>query len=561
MKTAILTFSLISILFLTNLTAGTIAENKSAKIDSIISQQHSEGQPGGVLAVISKGDIAEKRFFGIMNSENNIVIDENTLFDIASVAKQFTAFSILLLEKDEQIDLDSDIREYLSYLPDYGYEITIRNLIQHTSGIASTDWLRLLSGIPFDIKWTHQDEIDIIKKYSRLNFTPNTKHVYSNAGYSLLASIVEEVSGMSFPHFLSKKVFKPLEMKTAVVYDSPKNEQLNSATGYKIVNEKAEVVSSSEDFSYGSGNIHASINDMISWGNNFFSPKVGDKNIINRMLSKYNVLENGDSISYTYGLYVREYKGVKMVSHSGGIPGFRSQFMIFPEDELIVIVMLNNESINSSAIATSVAELYLADRIMEKEVAKRVETELNLSKTKSYTGNYTLPDGMEFEFVLEKDTFWLLLPGDHKFQLFAESDTEFFLKDFDARVTFLDDSDGDVNEMIWHQGGNDYHATRSVDRVPLTLEETAMFAGDYYQKDLKTDYKVVFENDKLSLHPPETFEKYFGASFIDLNHVNGDRFATDRFGMVEFTRNNKNEINGFILMNIGRLQNVEFIKR
>ncbi len=561
MKTATLVLSFISFMFLTNLTAGTYTEKKSAQIDSIISLQHSEEQPGGVLAVISKGDIAEKKCFGIMNTENNKAIDKNTLFDIASVAKQFTAFSILLLEKDGQIDLDSDIREYLSYLPEYDYEITIRNLIQHTSGIASTDWLRLLSGIPFDVKWTHQDEIDIIKKYSRLNFKPNTKHVYSNAGYSLLASIVEEVSGMTFPQFLSKEVFKPLGMKTAIIYDSHQDEQLNRATGYEIVDEKAEAVSSSEEFSYGSGNIYASINDMITWGNNFFSPKVGDKNIIDRMLNKYNVLENGDSISYTYGLYVGEYKGVKMVSHSGGIPGFRSQFMIFPEDELIVIVMLNNESINSRTIATSVAEIYLADRIMEKEVAQRVETDLNLSKIENYIGNYTLPDGMEFEFVLEKDTFWLHLPGDHKFQLFAESDNEFFLKDFDAQVTFIEEPNGNVNEMIWHQGGEDYHATRTVDRVPLTTEEKAKFAGDYYHKDLKTDYKVVFDDNKLVLNPPETFERYFGAKYINLNHVNGDIFATDMFGMVEFTRDEKNEINGFILLNIGRLQNVEFLKR
>ncbi|MFW5792955.1 MAG: serine hydrolase [Bacteroidota bacterium] len=561
MKTKNFLIAVISITVVMNARAVSKPINLSQKIDSIISLQHTAGQPGGVIGVISGSDVVVKKSFGIMDVENNKAITETTLFDIASVAKQFTAFAILLLEQDGKIELDRDIRYYLPDMPDYGHIITVRHLMQHTSGVASTDWLRLLSGIPFDVKWTQQDEIDIIYKYSCLNFEPNTKHVYSNSGYSLLAEIVNSASGMPLPGFLKKNVFTPLSMETAIIYYSPDIEQKNTAFGYEMLDDKAVLISSSEDYSYGQGNIFASLNDMINWGQNFITPKVGGHELVNRMLTKYNTLENGDSLSYTYGFYVSTYKGVKMVSHSGGIPGFRSRITIFPDDELVVITMLNNESINSRAIATGVAELFLADRIFVKEVAPRIAVDLNYEKIEKYAGNYKMPDGMELEFAFELDTFWLLLPGDQKFELFAESDNEFFLKDFDAQVTFIDGSDGEVNEIIWHQGGNDYHASRTSEKVLLSIEEIASFAGDYYHPDLSTDYNVIFEDEQLKIIPPATFERYFRASIIPLNHVNGNIFATDRFGMVEFTRNSDKDVIGFVMLDIGRLQNVKFVRR
>ncbi len=534
--------------------------NFSEKIDSLIALQHKEVMPGGVVGVISGDDFVVKKCFGISDVEKDKAITENTLFDIASVAKQFTAFAILLLEQDGKIELDRDIRHYLPDLPDYGHKITVRHLLQHTSGIASTDWLRLLSGIPFDVKWTQQDEIDIIYKYSGLNFEPNTKHVYSNSGYSLLAEIVKSVSGLHFPEFLRKNVFTPLNMETAIIYYSPEMEQKNTAFGYSVHEDEAVLVSSSEDYGYGGGNIFASLDDMMKWGQNFLNLKVGGAELISRMQTRYNTLENGDSLNYTYGFYITKYKGLNLVSHSGGIPGFRSQFLFFPDEELIIVVMLNNENINSRALATGIADLILAEKIVVKEEKPRAEVDLVVEAVEKYVGNFEMSDGMELEFVFEQDTFWLHLPGGHQFQLFAESENKFFLKAFDAQVTFIKGPGGEVDELIWHQSG-EHHATRVGEKILLSVEEIASLAGDYYHKDLNTDYNIIFEDNQLKIAPPATFERYFGAKFIPLNHVNGDRFATDRFGMVEFSRDENNEVNGFVMLDIGRVQNVEFVRR
>ncbi|MDX9770639.1 MAG: serine hydrolase [Tenuifilaceae bacterium] len=533
-------------------------ENLLTKIDSLVANQLSEDLPGGAIAVLSSIGVIYKNSFGIMNVEQNLKVDENTLFDLASVAKQFTAYAIMLLEQEGKIDLDEDIRTYLGDLPDFEHRITVRHLLQHTSGIASTDWLRIMIGSSFDEVWSHNDEIKLLKQYSQLNFKPNTQHVYSNGGYSFLASIVEEVSGMSFADFLNQRIFKPLGMETALVNARPDLRLANDAIGYEIVEGKPVKVSSTTDYSYGSGNVWANLSDMIKWGQNFLSPKVGNAEMINRIFSKYNTLDNGDSISYTYGFFVREYKGIKLVMHQGGVPGFRNYLMIFPNDNLVITAHFNNESINAWGIVNGIADIVLSNKIEEKPAKPRIEVALNVEKAKQFAGTYELADGMELTFKVEQDTFWLVLPDDDKFQLFAEDDYNFFLKAFNAQCTFTKSENGEVDQMVWHQSGRSFNGSRVGDRVELSIDEIERFAGRYIQSDLNMEYPITFNDGRLYVHTPSTFKKYFGIEKLELTHMSGDKFTTSRLGTLVFTRDENSKVNGFMMPELGRLQNVRF---
>jgi hypothetical protein len=454
--------------------------------------------------------------------------------------------------------LDNDIRTYLTYLPDYEHKITVRNLLQHTSGIASTDVLRLFAGMSLDENWNQEKEIELIRQYSQLNFTPGTRHVYSNAGYALLAQIVNEVSGMSFSEYLKSRIFDPLGMESALVCSDPAIKLENNSLGYKMIDGKPVMVSSTTDFSYGSGNININLDDMIVWGRNFLSPRVGNSSLTDRIFTPYNTLENGDTIYYTYGFNVIRYKGVKMVEHSGGVPGFRTQFMIFPDEDLIIILMFNNESISTRRLANSIADILLAGKTVEEKPKPRIEVPTDLDKARRYAGNYEMEDGMELGFTVERDTFWLLLPGDARFQLFAENGSNFFLKAFDAQCTFTAAPDGDGYEVTWHQGGGSYPARKTAEKVILSPEAIARYAGRYYQNELKAEYPVVLAEGKLTMSTPATFKKYLGFDSVGLSHINGDRFLTDKLGVIEFTRDAGNTVNGFILLDVGRLQNIRF---
>jgi CubicO group peptidase (beta-lactamase class C family) len=535
------------------------AERLNHKVDSLMALLTSDANPGGAIAIVSGDKTLLAKGYGLMNTELKLPVNNHTIFDIASVSKQFTAYAILLLEEEGKVVLDNDIRTYLPYLPAYEHKITVRNLLQHTSGIASTDVLRLFAGMSLDENWDQQKEIELIKQYPQLNFNPNTRHVYSNGGYALLAQIVNEVSGMSFSRYMERRIFKPLGMKSALVYSDPSIKLKNSSLGYKMVDGKPVMVSSTTDFSYGSGNIHINLNDMIRWGQNFLSPKVGNKELINRIFTPYNTLENGDSLFYTYGFYTGKYKGVKMVDHSGGVPGYRNQFMIFPDNDLVIILMFNNESINTRRLANSIADILLEGKTVQETPKPRVETKINLEKARQFAGNYQMEEGMELGFSVERDTFWLLVPGNARFQLFGEEGNSFFLKAFDARCTFVNAPGGDGYELIWFQGGGSSTGKKVGEKIVLNTEEIACYAGKYYQNDLKVEYPLLFADGKLTMYTPPTFKKYVGFDSVELTHINGDRFLTDKLGVMEFTRDESNTINGFILLDVGRLQNIKFL--
>lgn len=528
-------------------------------IDSLVSLQHQSGEPGGVIAVISDEKILHKGCYGLMNLEQGLIIDEITLFDIASVSKQFTAYAILMLENEGRLNLDDDIREILPWLPAYAHKVTIRHLLQHTSGLPSTDVLRLLAGIPLDTIWTQEDEIRMIKRYPFLNFEPNTTHLYSNAGYSLLAVIIEHVSGLPFPDFMDQKVFKPLGMHASFVMSEEVYLPEHIAVGYRKRQDGFEVFSSLDDLSYGSGNIFSNLHDMILWGQHMQKPVAGNHAFYKRISQPYNTLNHGDSLYYTYGFNVRKYKGMKLVEHSGGVPGFRNQFMVFPEADVIIMLMFNNETINTRPIATGIADhLFVGRQEVDSEV-HRQEIDFDLADVQAFEGRYLMPDGMEMTFVAEQDTFWLELPGDMRFQLFAESSHAFFLKAFDAQCVFVQPEDGPVQEIIWQQRGQDYTASRIDGVILLKPEELPSFTGVYHHPELEVDYPITLENGELVLHPPDTFSKYLGIDSITLSHVNGDKFYSGWLGNLQFTRDEYDQINGFVLLDVGRVQHIRFL--
>lgn len=531
------------------------------KVDSLLAQYFTADAPGGAIGIISGGEVIYRNCFGQSELDPQKAVDVRTLFDLASVAKPFTAMAILLLEQQGKLALDADIHSYLPDIPDYGHEITVRHLLQHSSGIPSTDVLRLFAGIPLDEPWTQQDELGLINTYPQLNFEPNTRHLYSNAGYALLAKIVETTSGITFPEFMAQYIFQPTGMQATYVYDGSKLPVSDMATGYGRQDEIFVPLSNFDDLSYGGGNVHSNLDDMLRWGQHFFNPAIGDPQLLQRISTPYNTLKNGDTLNYTYGFYVRNHKGQRVVDHSGGVPGFRSRFTLFPDDEVAIIILLNTEHINTRELKDRLADIVLADKLVEPKPKIRTAIDLDIAQAEAFVGTYQMPDGMEMHFSVERDTFWLSLPGAPDFQLFAESETRFFLKAFDAQCSFVLAADGKANEMIWHQGGNAYTAIRVEERKPLLPNEWQQFAGNYIQQALQATYQIRHENGQLHLLLPTTFQTYLGFGATELSHVSGDTFMTDRLGMLTFTRDDTGSLSGFVLQDVGRLQQLRFAKQ
>ncbi|MFZ0280563.1 MAG: serine hydrolase [Bacteroidales bacterium] len=556
MKKALILFCLVIGAF----SLGAQSFNLAFKIDSLVGVNVTKATPGCVVGIVKDGEVQFKQIYGSANLDYRIPITDSTVFNLASVSKQFTAFLVLLLEKEGILSLDDEIQKYIPELKNYGYPITIRHLLHHTSGIPSTDNLRLFAGLSLEMPWDIDDEFEMIQSYQKLNFKPNEEHNYSNAGYVLLTHIIEKSTGKSFPQCMAEKIFNPLQMENAIIYDTPGKVIFNRASGYRKAGGNFLKTNTEGESYIGSTNVYASVNDLIKWSVNLTTKTMGGKQLVDRLFNPADTLNNGDTINYTFGFNVRKYKGIKIVEHSGFTVGFKTQIMHFPEAGFSVFVLSNNENTEPWNIATQIVEWCLKDMLKPDAKQERKEISINKELYKVYKGSYQLPDGVVLQFDVVNDTLNLIIPGAPKFALYPEKENEFFLKDFDAQCTFVKDSKGGVNEIIWHQNGQSPRAVRYTEPKPFTQKELLDFAGRYEIPELKVTYQVSVKDNEVTILLPKTFRSVNIDPSLKLKRIEGDKFFGS-LSKVEFKRDKKGEITGFVIQDVGRLRNIEFLKK
>jgi CubicO group peptidase (beta-lactamase class C family) len=530
------------------------------KLDSLITANFQDDGPGGFILIIKENNIVYQKHFGMADAEKGVPIDQQSSFNLASVAKHFTAYAILMLGQQGKLNVDDPVHKYIPDLPRYAHTITIRQLAHHTSGLASTDVLRLFANIDLADPWSQEDELGLIKRYRSLNFTPGDESLYSNAGYSLLARVIEKASGINYEEYLRENIFIPLGMNNTYVYDQIGKKIPFMAYGHQKQNGKHAPIMKAGDASYGGSNIFIPAQDMASWSRNFLKPGPEHKQIVNSLLNKSYISNDGDTINYSWGMYVTDYKGLKMVSHSGGDLGFKSRFLIFPDQQTIIFAAFNTESISERPIVMGIADLLLSEQFQVIQPKERIPVAVDSSILEKYQGTFRLPDGQLIRFELENDSLQLILPGAPIIKLYAENNVDFFIKDFNAQISFHKDESGDVNQLTWHQRGMKPKAIRTAEpRMPETSELNA-FAGVFRQPDLMIDYTVEYNKGKLIVHMPDTFSKYLNIGEVSLTPAGDDYFNAGPLGMIHFKRNNNGNIHSMVFMDVGRIRNVEFIR-
>src|SRR5262245_32152726 len=258
------------------------AQIKEARaVDEVFSDLVAPGSPGCALAVAQGGKTIYEKGYGLANVEEGVAITPRTVFDIGSTSKQFTAASILLLEQQGKLSLNDDIRKYLPEIPDYGHQVTILHLLNHTSGLRDYLTLFELAGINVDSVTTDDDALAIIANQKALNFEPGSEWLYSNSGFFLLSVIVKRVSGKTLAEFAAENIFAPLEMKNTVYRQEHTSIVPNRALAYDA---KEKEGGYSLNVSYfeqtGDGAVHTSVEDILKWDENFYGGKVGGKEFL-----------------------------------------------------------------------------------------------------------------------------------------------------------------------------------------------------------------------------------------------------------------------------------------
>ncbi|KPK75392.1 MAG: hypothetical protein AMJ79_11345 [Phycisphaerae bacterium SM23_30] len=340
-----------------------------ARVDEVFGRFNEE-TPGAALAVIKDGQVVYKKGYGTAQLEYGAAIGPDTVFHVASVSKQFTAFAILLLAEEGKLSLDDDIREYLPEVGDLGKTITIRHLVHHTSGLRDQWVLLRMAGWRMDDVITTEHILKLVQRQQELNFEPGAEHLYCNTGYTLLAEIVARVSGQSFREWTAEHIFEPLGMTNTHFHDDHEMIVKNRAYSYRPVRDQGYKKAVLSFANVGATSLFTTAEDLAQWLLNFEEKKVGSAGVFEQM-HKQGILNNAEEINYAFALNIGEYKGLKTVGHSGSDAGFRSYAARFPQQRFGVVVLSNVSNSNPSGLARQVADIYLADEITEEEPRSR----------------------------------------------------------------------------------------------------------------------------------------------------------------------------------------------
>ncbi|EJL75886.1 penicillin-binding protein, beta-lactamase class C [Chryseobacterium populi] len=425
---------------------GVFAQDKSRLLDSVFTSLYNQKKFNGNVLIADKGKIIFEKSYGIADEKTGRLLNTKTTFELASVSKQFTALGIVLLQKQGKLNYDDKISKYIPELSFYN-EITIRNLLNHTSGLP--DYMELFEKNWDKSKFAVNDDIikELAKYKPSLEFKPNQKFEYSNTGYALLGSIIESVSKKSFGDFLSEYIFKPLGMDHTLVYRSRYKPQSidNYALGYEADNSGNKILPDSngkEYYSYyldgivGDGMVNSTLEDLFKWDRALYTNKLVDDND-KKLIFNDIITENGKKTTYGFGWFVKNNdKYGKTVSHSGGWAGYASFIERHLDHDKTFIFLQNNLTPITKIPSDDVRKILYNEKLETKNL-KAVQ--LNKEQLQAYTGVYSSSDfPMKLKVFVQDASLYAqaVAEGQKAFQLTAYENHIFKFDGADIRMEF-----------------------------------------------------------------------------------------------------------------------------
>jgi CubicO group peptidase (beta-lactamase class C family) len=449
--------------------------DESNAVDSIFADWDKPDVPGCALGIIKNGELIYARGYGTGDLEHDIAILPSSVFYLGSVSKQFVTFCILLLEEQGKLNLDDEIQKFLPDFPEYGFPLTIRHFIHHTSGVRDYLTLMYLMGRNY-LDHIEDDEVyELIKRQSSLNFSPGEQYLYSNSCYFMLAMIIEKAAGQTLKEFASENIFEPLGMSRTLFYDDNTDIIKNRVFSYaKTANEdKFDNLIMRFDL-VGSGGVYSCIEDLLLWDQNFYHNKLGKggQEIIQKMQEE-GLLNNGESSGYAFALNIGQYHGLKTVSHGGSLAGYRSILLRFPEQQFTVVILANRSDANPEEKTFQIADIFLQDDFITEDEVEKIEPEISKSvredaaidaaisgiMMKEYCGNYYSKElNTSYQLFIENEVFKVKI-GNYvpmtlvvckKDQLTVEGEGLLFqFKREDKKITGFELDAGRVNNLIF----------------------------------------------------------------------------------------------------------------
>lgn len=524
------------------------------RIDSIINPFIKSNSPGFSIGIVENGKLIYCKGIGLANIDTNTKNSGNSIFGIASIAKQFTAACIWSLIKEKKISLDDDIRKFIPEFPTYGKKILIRHMLNHTNGIRNYQAIMELSGFDYDRDFhDNQTILNLACKQHKLNSVPGEKVIYGNTAYTLLAIIVQRITGQNLNEYAKNKIFLPLGMNHTFYRTDTTSIISNRALGYVQNDNGSFEHLESNQITYGAGSVGSSIEDLAIWSTilNGLKPDYLD---LTQFLTTTEIIESGERAKYARGVMVDEYKNYKTIHHSGFGLGGQSQILAVPKLNLAIIILTNLESIDPSPLSYKVLELFLP---VQKEKPLKASTTFHhkQQELQRFVGQYKEQNSdMKMEILIENDTLKALgSQGKKSISLRSVGKGKFIRWNNSSVLYDFIAAKKSKADLIVYFGGTPFYFSKAhfIDSNTIQLTD---YVGHYFSEELSVEYEIDVENNSLVVNYPNHFKTNLKAGQID-EFGNGQRI------LYHFVRNGANEVVKLYLSAEGTVKDIEFIKK
>lgn len=526
------------------------------KVNTLFTRWNHSKSPGAAVGIIKEGKLLYAKGYGLANLEHEIPNTIKTSFNIASNSKQFTAASIVLLSQRKKLDLNQTLSSFYPNFPDYAKEITIKNLLYHTSGLRDFSQITYLSGLRPDDYYNDEDILKWLTSQKKLNFKPGEKHLYCNSGYWLLGQIVKKVSKMSLGEFAKKELFNPLNMSNTQFLNNNTMVIKHRASGYSQnrSGEFRNIITTLEHT--GNGGIYTTVEDLKKWDDEFYNRKILNDEFW-KLMTTNGVLNNGTKIDYAGALFVKKYKGLQIIDHGGRAPGFKSNIVRFPEQKFTVIVCTNVSNANAIPLSYQIADIFLnEDFIVPKKKTvsrkKRKYIKVATKKMKNFEGSYwNSKDNYSRKIILKNDTLRYARSRRNSNILLPINKNEFIMLNTPPGLEILVKFKSN-GSMLFVENGKEVANFNSYQPVKYTSNDLQLFFGEYYSDEIDTNYSFKMYRNTMFLF-------INGKQTVPLRPIMDNLFSSP-LGLFKFERNDKNEIVGFNV-STPRVKELHFIKQ
>jgi CubicO group peptidase (beta-lactamase class C family) len=536
------------------LVANELSPDISSRIDAIFAEWDRPDSPGVALGIYQDGKIAYSRGYGMSNLEHGIPIVPDSIFHIASISKQFAGIAIALLAHEGKLDVDTDIRTWLPEVPDFGPTITLRHLMQHTSGLRDQWSLLAFAGWREEDLVTDDDVLDLVSRQRELNFPPGERYLYSNTGFTLMSLIVKRVSGQTLRQFTQERVFGPLGM-TRTHFQDDHSEIVPGRTqaylrrdggGYRVSIPEFDVA--------GATSLFSTVEDFFHWNVQFTTERVAPAAVLEEF-QRPGSTNDGKDIGYGWGIATTMYRGVTFIGHSGADHGYRAEYLRSPEHGVGVTVFANYASITPSLLARKVFDVLLEYSLDPREEEAAIqESERGPAPTDldRYLGVFRNADEATTTATSIKEGSLRLGIGDGR-ELIWIGDHTFRLTDIPAsRLRFQFAESGELDVLSVNFGWGALELTKVSDIGPVRFED---FVGTFTSDELGVRWEIALANGQPELRRRKRKPSILIASGADRLAGSDD----DRPMEFAFERDEHGQVSGFRL-NQGRIRNLAFVR-